>query len=888
MLNPINFAALVEALLSRAHNLVPAWLPGGAQRGHEYVCASLYGGEGSSLSVNLNNGRWADFSTDEKGGDLVSLFAAVFGLDMGKAAVQVAREEGLEDVAGVARAVGDNTPRPERPPAPPATPKPIPSNEGWVTVLPVPAFAPAATFRHQYRLAQDIVHTAEYRVGDDLHGYVVRFKTSDGGKETLPHTWCNSVKAGAARWHWRQFDEPRPLFLPGHTLPGERTVILVEGEKKAEALQALLDSGAPGVYCVASWPGGCKAWQKADWAWLQGCTVLCWPDCDSKRERLTKPEQTALLAQFASNMALIENKVTEAEVECAKAAALAAAQDKRPLLPEHKQPGMAAMLSIGARLRDAHGCTVQLLPIPKPGLVPDGWDCGDAINTDGWDFERVMVLLGGAYALPLGEPGKAPVAQPDKPDAKKIETPGETEASDDAFADHLAFLCHELDCEVFELGVNRKLIIAALRKAPALQDCLGFNELTGTPCLQVPWPWRTEAGPLLDQDDLRLGDWLSAKYKIKAASRAALTEAVETVSDERRFHPIRDYLKASKHDGKSRIDKWLIHVLGFTPEEMAKKPKFKRYLELMGRFFLMGLVARVMEPGCKFDYSPVFEGKTGLGKSTLVEVLVGGKKYFSDTHFDIGNGKEGMEQLEGLWAYELSEMTAFRRADSESVKQFFSSRVDRFRGAYGRYVQQHPRQCVIVCTTNKRRYLFDLTGNRRFWPVWCDRPVNLEWLRKYRDLLFAEVFELFQKGEPISPTKEEELLYFEPEQRKRLAQTAVQSKLYQLLTRDGAPGGENKTTVDLNVHTKMVTLDRLVSALGADPAKSSSLLEGQIGAWMDAHGWQWKRSGKSVGGSRPYGYFQPAVWPPEDEEEDDEGDGAVRPESDGGGDDEPF
>ena len=109
--------------------------------------------------------------------------------------------------------------------------------------------------------AADIEHTATYQVGEDLHGYVVRFRTSDGGKDTLPYTFCQSARDGAAKWHWRQFDEPRPLFLPGLQLPGDRTVVLVEGERKAECLQALLDGGAPGVYCVASWAGGCKAWR---------------------------------------------------------------------------------------------------------------------------------------------------------------------------------------------------------------------------------------------------------------------------------------------------------------------------------------------------------------------------------------------------------------------------------------------------------------------------------------------------------------------------------------------------------------------------------------------------------------------------------------------------
>ena len=71
-LPPINFTALAEALLRDADNLVPRWLPGGERRGHEYVCGSLAGGKGSSCSVNLVSGKWADFASDEKGNDLLS------------------------------------------------------------------------------------------------------------------------------------------------------------------------------------------------------------------------------------------------------------------------------------------------------------------------------------------------------------------------------------------------------------------------------------------------------------------------------------------------------------------------------------------------------------------------------------------------------------------------------------------------------------------------------------------------------------------------------------------------------------------------------------------------------------------------------------------------
>jgi GTPase SAR1 family protein len=363
---------------------------------------------------------------------------------------------------------------------------------------------------------------------------------------------------------------------------------------------------------------------------------------------------------------------------------------------------------------------------------------------------------------------------------------------------------------------------------------------------------------------------------------------MDTVADERRFHPVRDWLRELEHDGTTRIDKWLIHVLGMDPAKL--KPKRKRYLEMVGRFLLIGMVARVMKPGCKFDYSPVLEGLPGVGKSTFVKTLVG-EEFFSDTHFDIGNGKDGFEQLEGLWGYELSELTALRKADSEQVKQFFSSTIDRFRGAYGRFVQAHPRQCVIFCSTNKKVYLYDLTGNRRFWPIWIEQRIKLEWLRKYRALLFAEAMALYRQGERYAPTPEEEIEFFEPEQRLRLVETAVQSRLYELLTREGAPGTEGKATVGLNQLTAFVTLDSLVVALGADPAKSSSLLESQIRGWLEAHGWEHGREG---GGARRRGYKQPAVWPPRILDDEEPAQAAGEDEAPGAGgnnevdDDTPF
>ena len=843
-LPPIDFAALAAALLARAGTLVPDWLPGGALRGHEYVCGSLQGGAGSSCSVNLNTGRWADFAADERGNDLISLYAAMNGIDNGKAAVQLALEYGLQDVAGVV-ATGNSAQASRPTPAVPAPTKPVSKPaaepEGWTAMMPVPAHAPAATFKHHYRSAADITHTAAYKMGGQLLGYVVRFKTTDG-KETLPYNWCTSAKDGASRWHWKTWDEPRPLYVPGGTMPGQRTVVLVEGERKADMLHELLEAAMPGVYAVVSWPGGCKAYKKAMWDWLQGCTVLLWPDCDGKRVPLTVAEKA----------------------QCLDDVALDIAKASKPLLPAHKQPGMAAMLAIGTLLRDLQGCKVSLLPIPDPLAVPDGWDCADAIEHDGWDAERVLAFFGKAEALRDDDAGAAGGAGAGQGGGggggggKKIDPPAEAEGSGDgdgaAKAELPWWLKPYYDSEKNRWLTSRKMVIAILTHDEELANLLGINLLSNNIEARQAWPWlHGRPGAITNAVDLLLGNYLTAKYGLPSIPRMALVEAIETVAHSAPFHPIKNYLHGLAWDKRERINKWLVYVLGETPESLP--PAVYEYLCLVGRYWLLGMVNRVMLPGCKFDYCPVLEGTGGLGKSTLVE-LVGGSDYYSDTHLDLQRGNDAQAQVQGIWLYELAELSAFGKADIEMIKAFISAKVDRYRPSYGRVVESYPRQCVLVGTTNLNTYLKDRTGNRRFWPIPVRHAIKLEWFRRMRDQLFAEAYTLYTEGADYTPSRADEARLFVSMQESRVVETAAWSELMHVLTRPGVSDQANSRICNTS---DFVTMAQLCHNLGIDPGKSNAGLEGQIRAFMHYEGWE--RAKKQINGERAWGFVRPAKWP---------------------------
>lgn len=853
----ILFADLAAALLARASALVPLWLPGGRMVGHEWVCGSLAGGKGGSCSVNLRTGRWKEFSGGEEGGkDLISLYAAIHGLSMARAAVSVAQENGLSDVAGLV----SGTVVPVRAAPAPKPTAPVRESEGWVTVAPVPGFAPVPTFWHPHRKKEDLTHTFEYRAGDCLYGHVVRFRTSDGGKDTLPYTWCQSARDGASRWHWRTWDEPRPLYLPGKVLPSAEslarlTVVLVEGERKADVLHALLASRCPGVYLVASWPGGSSVWSKAAWGWLQGArTVLLWPDCDALREKPTVAERKA----------------------CADDEALAVLKASKPLLPEAKQPGTKCMLGIGRLLLDLMpGVVVQLLRIPAVGSKPSGWDAADAIETDGWGLPQVLALFGTAYPLPPVDAPEPLAAAAGAGGAggggKKTDGPVDTNGGGlggDAGDDDLAaggksmprWLVPFFDAHKKRWLTSRKLVIAALTHDPQLQGLLGVNQLSNNLEARSNWPWpHGAAGPVKGVTDLALARYLSNVYGLPSINRQAIMEAIETVAHESPFHPIQDYLRGLNWDGKTRIDQWLVYALGESRETLA--PAVYEYLCLVGRYWLLGMVNRVMEPGCKFDYCVVLEGPGGLGKSTLVEVLAS-TPWFSDTHFDISRGKEGQEQVQGLWLYEIAELSQFGKAEIQLIKAFVSAKVDRYRPSYGRVVESYPRQCVMVGTTNERTYLRDRTGNRRFWPVPVVKRVNNPWVRERRDQLLAEAFELYMQGAAYTPSPEEEARLFVPMQESRLVETAVMGELLAVLTRSPQAAGIGSIVNEL---TEFVTLPQLVLALGVDAAKSTPALEAQVRGWMEHEGWE--KVKRQINGVRAWGYARPSNWPVQESED---------------------
>ena len=267
-----------------------------------------------------------------------------------------------------------------------------------------------------------------------------------------------------------------------------------------------------------------------------------------------------------------------------------------------------------------------------------------------------------------------------------------------------------------------------------------YNEFKG--CIDVigPLPWKQVKPGFNDSDvanaklyfERVYGIWSPAKFK---------DALLAVVAAERIYHPIKDYFAGLVWDGIPRLDTLLIDYCGAedTP-----------YTRAVTRKTLCAAVARVYEPGRKFDSILVLSGPQGIGKSTFFAKL-GGAWYSDSLAISDMKDKTAAEKLQGYWILELGELAGIKKVDVETVKSFVTRVDDKYRQAYGAIVESHPRSCIIVGTTNSESgFLRDITGNRRFWPVQVSEySPHHPWDLTDIDQVWAEAIQAYKDGETL-------------------------------------------------------------------------------------------------------------------------------------------
>lgn len=283
-----------------------------------------------------------------------------------------------------------------------------------------------------------------------------------------------------------------------------------------------------------------------------------------------------------------------------------------------------------------------------------------------------------------------------------------------------------------------------LQNDQVLKKAFSINQFDNRRYISRSLPWRKLTSdapePMRDLDYSGVRNYIECVYGITSSLKIDDSLAIEV--ERNSFHPIREYINSLKWDGKNRVDTLLIDYFG-TEDTIYTRAAIRKAL--------CAAVARVFEPGIKYDMALILVGPQGTYKSTFIKKL--GVDWFSDT-FTTVQGKEAYEQLQGAWIIEMAELSALKKSEAENVKHFISKREDMFRPAYGRTVEVYRRQCVFFGTTNDTDFLKDPTGNRRFNPIDVNpdnatKSVPIDLTRDEVDQIWAEAYQLWLAGETL-------------------------------------------------------------------------------------------------------------------------------------------
>ena len=685
----IDFNSLKGDLLSRAEPLLRQWLPAGKVKSGEYMVGDLSGAPGESLKINLRTGKWKDFASDDvKGGDLISLYAAIHRISQAEAA----RELGAEETRF-------------RPVSPVSVEKKEPEPEPEFEMPPA-----GETFSCFYTQWGKPVRVWEYKNSEGaLMGYIARYEPVGMRKQFLPWIWMNGG------WRAKQFPAPRPIYgLDKLAARPLAHVIICEGEKAADAASQIV----PKSVCI-SWPAGAKAWQKVDWSPLEGRRVLLWPDNDEAGISCMADIQAAI-SDVCMDVMRIDPKGMADKWDAADA--LAEGWDSSKFSEWAK-----ARIAKPETKNDARA---------EPQRVPEAHGNGKPENP-----YRAVEAGGSRSSVPPGgsriEAEQAGTGTHGKPVSLAVERQKRrksTESIEPARWHGMPWACHIVATEkkvarTQDGYANAKTI---LREDPSWQGVIMYDEFRhrvfvgrendhGLPEGEL---WRSSFDGVVTEWIQKIG---------VPVQLSTVVSAVQHTAVDNRVNPLHEYLNGLEWDGVPRIGRWLVDYC---------KAESNAFTNAAGRLWMIGAVSRALAPGNDLDNVLLLEGKQGIGKSTAFRIL--GGKFFKDDMPDLHN-KDSKGALRGAWIFELGELSAIRKQDSEMIKQFITRKIEIFRPPYGVHEEEFPRTVAFCGTTNESEYLKD-TENRRFWPVLIN-SVNLDCLQEDRDQLWAEAVHEFNRGE---------------------------------------------------------------------------------------------------------------------------------------------
>lgn len=272
-------------------------------------------------------------------------------------------------------------------------------------------------------------------------------------------------------------------------------------------------------------------------------------------------------------------------------------------------------------------------------------------------------------------------------------------------------------------------VLAVLSQHPYYKDTIRYNEFRQ----EIEYKGKA----LEDKDITKIQYFMQTDAELHGVTDTAITSAIVHYAHQNSYDEAQDWLTSLVWDGTPRLRNWIHKATNVEDDD---------YHAGIGAHWFLGMIRRIMEPGCTFDYVLLLVGAQGIGKTSFFRIL-GGPWYKSYT--GAMDNKDFYLALRGAMIVDLDEGAALNKGDAIKIKSIITETHDEYRAPYGRVMKKYPRRFVFSMSTNDTEPFKDSTGNRRYWVIDAKESVNFAWLQENRVQLFAEAYSAWLNGTKI-------------------------------------------------------------------------------------------------------------------------------------------
>ena len=238
-----------------------------------------------------------------------------------------------------------------------------------------------------------------------------------------------------------------------------------------------------------------------------------------------------------------------------------------------------------------------------------------------------------------------------------------------------------------------------------------------------------------DATEMQVANHMQINFGLNQVRHTMVRACMMEQATKHEKSPFLDRVRSTDWDGVPRLESWMIEHWGVEDTEFAREASLK---------WLIGSVARLSNPGCKFDWMLVITGGQGIGKTSMPAILF-------DNHdvimYGEHNDKDLYMRLHSGLCIVIDELDGFTKKDTTFWKSVLSTNSDSFRAPYAAAVSEYPRRSVLYGTSNYAEFLQqDPSGYRRYAILESQETLDFDWLKDYKWQLWAEAHTLYTDG----------------------------------------------------------------------------------------------------------------------------------------------